>query len=114
MMVTAAAATSVAQAPLAGGRRDLANAHNNSVAKEPHVPGPGFKRPTPKNVATSVAQSGARPAGEVAGAGGESIKLHPRLQGYPAARLRRRRQRAKRLHIRRSPRSEERRAREQW
>jgi hypothetical protein len=29
------------------------------VANDPHVPGPGFIRPAPKNVATMVAHSGA-------------------------------------------------------
>jgi len=37
------------------------------VAADPHVPGPGRSRPTPKNVATSVAQSGADGWEEIAG-----------------------------------------------
>lgn len=31
----------------------------SSVAKDPQVPGPGFNRPAPKNVATRLAQRGA-------------------------------------------------------
>src|SRR5260370_27919163 len=60
MRVTAAAAIMVAQARFATGIRELANAHTRTVANEPHVPGPGLRRPVPKKVATSVAQSGAR------------------------------------------------------
>jgi hypothetical protein len=33
-------------------------AHNNTVAADPQVPGPGRSLPIPKNVATSVAHSG--------------------------------------------------------
>ena len=42
-----------------GGRCDPSSHHNNAVASEPQVPGAGRKRPTPKNVATSVAHRGA-------------------------------------------------------
>ncbi len=35
-------------------------AHNNTVAADPQVPGPGRNRPIPKNVATSVAHGGVR------------------------------------------------------
>src|SRR5208283_1695262 len=59
MRVTAAAAMMVAQTRSATGIRGLANAHKITVANEAQVPGPGLRRPTPKKVATSVAQSGA-------------------------------------------------------
>lgn len=42
-----------------GSHRDTM-AQTITVAREPQVPGPGFIRPAPKNVATSVAQRGAR------------------------------------------------------
>src|SRR5207302_9646409 len=58
MRVTAAAAMKVAQVRLAGGMRKLTNPHTIIVANDPHVPGPGLRRPAPKKVATSVAQSG--------------------------------------------------------
>ena len=59
MRVTAAAAMMVAQARFATGIWKLANAHTRTVANDAHVPGPGLRRPVPKKVATSVAQSGA-------------------------------------------------------
>ena len=59
MRVTAAAATIVAQVRFATGIRELANAHTRTVANDPQVPGPGLRRPVPKNVATSVADSAA-------------------------------------------------------
>jgi hypothetical protein len=70
MRVTAAAATIVAQVRLAIGIRELANAHRITVANDPHVPGPGLRRPAPKKVATSVAQSGALGQDAPATAGG--------------------------------------------
>src|SRR5271167_4634421 len=42
----------------AGSRTAKAH-HNRAAASDPHVPGPGRNRPTPKKVATSVAQRGA-------------------------------------------------------
>src|ERR1035437_8222020 len=60
MRVTAAAAMMVAQTRSATGIRKLANAHRITVANDPQVPGPGLRRPAPKNVAVSVAHSGAR------------------------------------------------------
>jgi len=60
MMVTAAAATIVAQARFATGIRELVNLHTITVANDPHVPGPGLRRPTAKKVEIRVAQSGAR------------------------------------------------------
>jgi hypothetical protein len=59
MRVTAAAAIMVAQVRFATGIRELANAHTRTVANDPHVPGPGLRRPVPKKVATSLAHSGA-------------------------------------------------------
>lgn len=59
MRVTAAAAMIVAQVRLAAGICELAKAHTIKVASDPHVPGPGFRRPAPNKVATSVAQRGA-------------------------------------------------------
>jgi len=42
------------------GGTDRATPHHKSVvAAEPHVPGPGCRRPMPKKVATTVAQIGA-------------------------------------------------------
>jgi hypothetical protein len=70
MRVTAAAAIMVAQARFATGIWELANAHTKTVANEPHVPGPGLRRPVPKKVATSVAQSGAPGRDAPATAGG--------------------------------------------
>src|ERR1035438_196275 len=35
-------------------------AHNTTVTADPQVPGPGRSRPTPQNVATSVAHNGVR------------------------------------------------------
>jgi len=61
--VTAAAAATVAQVRLAAGMRELANAHTMTVANDPQVPGPGLRRPAPKNVATSVAHKGADRSG---------------------------------------------------
>ena len=60
MSVTKAAATMVAQVRLAAGMWELANHQTMTVATDPQVPGPGLRRPAPKKVATSVAQSGAR------------------------------------------------------
>jgi hypothetical protein len=37
------------------GKEKAIAAHSKTVAADPHVPGPGFKRPTAKNVATKVA-----------------------------------------------------------
>ena len=42
-----------------GGRCDASSHHSSAVASDPHVPGPGRRRPTPKKVATSVAHGGA-------------------------------------------------------
>ena len=67
MRVTAAAATMVAEVRLATDICELANAHTITVANDPHVPGPGLRRPAPKKVATSVAQSGGRDAPATAG-----------------------------------------------
>src|SRR5579864_2970852 len=41
------------------GRKRESTAQSSTVASDPQVPGPGRRRPAPKNVATSVAQSGA-------------------------------------------------------
>ena len=41
------------------GRCDARSHQRKPAASEPHVPGPGFRRPAPKNVATSVAHRGA-------------------------------------------------------
>ena len=49
-----------------GASQRASSHHRRTVAAEPQVPGPGCKRPTPKNVAISVAQEGAR-GGTVAG-----------------------------------------------
>src|SRR2546430_4493163 len=70
MRVTAAAAMRVAQVRLACGIRKLTNPHTIIVANDPHVPGPGLRRPAPKKVATSVAQSGAAGRDAPATAGG--------------------------------------------
>jgi len=70
MMVTATAAMMVAQVRFATGIRELANAHTRIAANDPHVPGPGLRRPVPKKVATSAAQSGARGRDAPATAGG--------------------------------------------
>ena len=70
MRVTAVAAMMVAQARFATGIREIVNAHARTVANDPHVPGPGLRRPVPKNVATSVAQSGAAGRDAPATAGG--------------------------------------------
>src|ERR1700737_2481442 len=70
MRVTAAAAITVAQVRLASGIREATNPHTITVANDPHVPGPGLRRPAPKKVATSVAQSGARGRDAPATAGG--------------------------------------------
>src|SRR5271156_6083014 len=63
--VTIAAAMIVAHRRSATGIREHANAHRITVATDPHVPGPGLSRPRPKNVATSVAQTGAALFGEL-------------------------------------------------
>src|ERR1700689_4481577 len=68
--VTSAAATTVDQFRLGAGIARVANAHRITVASDVQVPGPGLSRPTPKNVATSVAQSGARGRDAPATAGG--------------------------------------------
>ncbi len=70
MRVTAAAAMMVAQVRLATGIWELANAHKRTVANDPHVPGPGLRRPAPKKVATSEAHSGGRGRDAPATAGG--------------------------------------------
>ena len=93
MRVTTAAATIVAQVRLATGIRELANAHKITVASDPHVPGPGLRRPAPKKVATSVAHSGAArsgAAGSSAISGGGFISLRPRRRDCLAALLPRR------------------------
>src|ERR1035441_106097 len=59
MMVTAAAAMIVAQLRLAAGIRQMINAHTITVNVDPQVPGPGLRRPAPKNVATSAAPKAA-------------------------------------------------------
>src|SRR5215472_15498670 len=43
----------------AAGSKWETTAQRIRVASDPHVPGPGFKRPAPKKVATRVAQRGA-------------------------------------------------------
>ena len=58
MRVTAATAMIVAQVRLAAGICELARAHTITVASDPQVPGPGFRRPVPKKVATNVAHRG--------------------------------------------------------
>ena len=58
--VTTAAATIVAHVRLVTGVCELASDHTITVATDPHVPGPGLRRPAPKKVATRVAHSGAR------------------------------------------------------
>src|SRR6202171_1134206 len=81
----------VAQVRFASGIRELANAHTRTVANDPHVPGPGLRRPVPKKVATSVAQSGAVDSGAaalVATPDGGFISLRPRLRGCLDGRLR--------------------------
>ena len=40
-------------------RKREITAQTSNVASEPQVPGPGLSRPAPKNVAITVAQSGA-------------------------------------------------------
>src|SRR5208282_3196668 len=95
MRVTAAAATMVAEVRLATGIRELANAHTITVANDPQVPGPGWRRPAPKKVATSVAQSGARGRDAPATAGGtpallslgagEGLDFTARLYPYPSS-----------------------------
>ena len=55
-----------------------------TVAAEPQVPGPGFRRPTPKNVATSVAQSGAGGRTGVEGAGSEVAVIRGYCQAKTA------------------------------
>jgi len=67
MSVTAAAAMAVAQVRLAMGIWELASAQRMTVARDPHVPGPGLMRPMPKKVAMRVAQSGARDFAAVLG-----------------------------------------------
>src|SRR5438046_9412688 len=43
-------------------RRKWDSTHQRiAVARDPHVPGPGFSRPAPKKVATAVANRGAAP-----------------------------------------------------
>src|SRR5208283_1243574 len=74
--VTAAAARIVAAVRLAGEIRELTSAQTKTVATEPHVPGPGLRRPAPKKVAISVAQSGA--AALTAESGGEVVTRRPR------------------------------------
>jgi len=59
------ATASAARATLTGmihgpGRARDPTSQTSTVASDPHVPGPGLIRPAPKNVATSVAQRGAR------------------------------------------------------
>jgi len=68
--VTKAAATTVAQRRDAGSVARLARNHRVVVATEAQVPGPGFKRPMPKKVATTVAQMGVRGRDAPATAGG--------------------------------------------
>lgn len=59
-IATASAISSTITGIRAEGGRCAANSHhNNTVASEPHVPGPGRNRPAPKNVATRVAHRGA-------------------------------------------------------
>ena len=70
MRVTTEAAAIVAQARCAAGIWELASAHRITVASDPQVPGPGLRRPAPKNVATRVAHSGDRGRNAPATAGG--------------------------------------------
>src|SRR5260370_26948171 len=88
MTVTDPAAMIVAQVRLTAGIRELANAHTIIVANDPHVPGPGLRRPAPKKVATRVAHSGALPLADASGGG--FISSGPRRRGCPAGPLRRR------------------------
>ena len=60
-MVTSAAAVIAAKVNDDSGIQRAVIAQTTTVATDPQVPGPGFRRPTPKKVATSVAQSGAGP-----------------------------------------------------
>ena len=83
MRVTAAAATMVAEVRLATDICELANAHTITVANDPHVPGPGLRRPAPKKVATSVAQSGGRDAPATAG-GTPALRWHGAAPGVVA------------------------------
>src|SRR5258706_10879662 len=53
--VTAMAAAMVDQVRASNGMRQLATAHKITVATDAQVPGPGLSRPTPPNVATSIA-----------------------------------------------------------
>src|ERR1700677_3971342 len=92
--VTAEAAKIVAQVRCAAASCELANAHKRTVASDPHVPGPGLRRPTPKKVATSVAHNGAVLSGgrpPLDASGGEFISLRPRLRCCLAGPLHRRR-----------------------
>ena len=53
-------ASAIATGARAEGARAWANAaHNNTVAADAQVPGPGRIRPIPKNVAITVAHAGA-------------------------------------------------------
>ena len=60
----------------APGRNRDSTAQTTTVANEPHVPGPGFIRPTPRNVATSVAHKGAGSGPFVAASGGCDCRVH--------------------------------------
>ena len=68
--VTSAAAMIVAQVRASGGMRELISAQTITVATDPQVPGPGWRRPAPNNVATRVAHTGARGRDAPATAGG--------------------------------------------
>src|SRR5215470_4595976 len=66
-----AAARIVAQVRALGGRSEAIPAQRKTVATDAHVPGPGFRRPAPKKVATRLAQTGANEF--VATAGGPTL-----------------------------------------
>ena len=74
MMVTAAAAATVAHDRCMDGIWELAPAHISTVAAEPHVPGPGLRRPIPKKVAIKSAHKGGRdvPGAPTVGSGSKS------------------------------------------
>jgi hypothetical protein len=56
---TTAVSTTITGIRAAEGRCEANSHHNNTVASDPHVPGPGRNRPAPKKVATRVAHRGA-------------------------------------------------------
>lgn len=80
MRVMKTAAAIVDAVRYAGGISDEASAQARTVATDPHVPGPGLIRPTPKKVATRVAQRRAG-AGDKEGGGGASGAEAPCAEG---------------------------------